>query len=690
MAENNTSENKVFIELEYLLNKYYNEHIAKVVSDTQQSVRLRQVQETQSRQDDGWGGYIDAASPFTQTHVKNQMGLWNKKTAEDVLELVEQKLSKDTHISTDMRSLADVYESALKSRLGEARYEELSKRCPSGSLAIDYVNSRINTLLLEQFAKSKVPQSTMQYIMQRGFENSLIGQVFIEAGRMTPETETDKKLKAISERLYNPSEVEKLTAGTVSFATDAVTLGGYGKAATTVGKITKGSLALLDFSGQQLIAHSHDKAADVYTFDELIGPEVFGSAEALAAIRSSTKGVKPAESYLITSMGRDVFHNKVKVPAFRLPFNEEERNIVAEEIRQACGGDASKLHTAARKVLESQHFTPKESSQVPQWMLEKDLAENMRLSTYFLSMATEMKQCHIQKINISGKMMSYDEVAQRGYDYARAAAQQQREEQQLIGQHAQPKAAQQQYVMKQASSQPSQDQGAYVQQAAMPQNVQQQVGVQQPLQAGGDRFSQSMSRGWSDFLTGYGLNGFSDFGQNFGYVLSMLPEMIIGMFTGKAKNFGFRDGLFPLAAIFMGMFVKNPILKMLLIGLGGANLINKAGHLALEHGERAVARSEGRSFNKTYRQYADEVLDSRIQQPGMRGYSLIATIDGVPSVITIDEQTADAYYKGKVPLNTLCNAVLRKYDEQQAAVARNYDRGMGLHEDQEVVQRVIK
>ena len=29
------------------------------------------------------------------------------------------------------------------------------------------------------------------------------------------------------------------------------------------------------------------------------------------------------------------------------------------------------------------------------------------------------------------------------------------------------------------------------------------------------------------------------------------------------------------------MFVKNPLLKMMLIGMGGANLLNKAGHEAL-------------------------------------------------------------------------------------------------------------
>lgn len=64
----------------------------------------------------------------------------------------------------------------------------------------------------------------------------------------------------------------------------------------------------------------------------------------------------------------------------------------------------------------------------------------------------------------------------------------------------------------------------------------------------------------------------------------MLPDMIIGMFTGKTPNLKLQDNLMPLAAIVGGMFVKNPLLKLLLIGFGGANILNKAGHAAISDG----------------------------------------------------------------------------------------------------------
>ena len=83
-------------------------------------------------------------------------------------------------------------------------------------------------------------------------------------------------------------------------------------------------------------------------------------------------------------------------------------------------------------------------------------------------------------------------------------------------------------------------------------------------------------------------------------------------------------------------------------------------------------------------QHADELLSERIEQPAMKGNALVATIDKKPCVIYIDEQSADAFYQGKLPLNVLCNAVLRKYDEQQAQVRHNYDRGIDQQESQQL------
>ena len=113
------------------------------------------------------------------------------------------------------------------------------------------------------------------------------------------------------------------------------------------------------------------------------------------------------------------------------------------------------------------------------------------------------------------------------------------------------------------------------------------------------------------------------------------------MFTGKSRNLKFGDNMMPIAAIFAGMFVKNPLLKMMLVGLGGANLLNKAGHEALENRDGVKPQPI-----RQYRKYDDEPLDLRISQPVMKGNTLVATIDNIPSVITLNEDAVDAYYQG--------------------------------------------
>ena len=88
------------------------------------------------------------------------------------------------------------------------------------------------------------------------------------------------------------------------------------------------------------------------------------------------------------------------------------------------------------------------------------------------------------------------------------------------------------------------------------------------------------------------------------------------------------------------------------------------------------------------RTYEDELLDSRVGQPVMKGNTLVASIDGVPSVITIDDRTAAAYEDGKIPLNTLCNAVLRKYDEQRAQLSRTFENNRSQQEEETIYRGI--
>ena len=227
---------------------------------------------------------------------------------------------------------------------------------------------------------------------------------------------------------------------------------------------------------------------------------------------------------------------------------------------------------------------------------------------------------------------------------------------------------------------------------------QQQAQSEEELQ---DQPENDNSNGWEGLLKNFGLNGFSDIGNNLGYVIAMLPDILVGLFTGKTQSLGLKDNMMPIAAILAGMFVKNPLLKMTLIGMGGANLLNKAGHEALANKREsndgnAVSYDNTTSQAVQYKSYPDEPLNPRIVNPVLQGNCLVATIDRVPYTIQLPEHVVGAYQAGALPLNTLANAVLAKSDQMRQMAERNYgeqevrsvrNEAMENAEQREVIQR---
>lgn len=187
---------------------------------------------------------------------------------------------------------------------------------------------------------------------------------------------------------------------------------------------------------------------------------------------------------------------------------------------------------------------------------------------------------------------------------------------------------------------------------------------------------QTNENGWDGLLQSFGLNGFSDIGKNLGYVLAMLPDMLVGLFTGKTKSLDMGNSLLPLAAIAAGIFVRNPILKIMLMGMGGANLLNKTGHEVLDrkqHDGIASPVTNNASHNVQYRQYPDEPLNPRISTPMLQGRCLVANIDNVPCTIQLPDSVIGAYQSGALPLNTLANAILAKNDQMRQVAAAQYE-----------------
>lgn len=184
--------------------------------------------------------------------------------------------------------------------------------------------------------------------------------------------------------------------------------------------------------------------------------------------------------------------------------------------------------------------------------------------------------------------------------------------------------------------------------------------------------AQTNENGWDSLVRNLGLEGLGDVTGNLGYILAMLPDILLGVLTGKTQSLGIKDTLLPIASIVAGVFIKNPMLKMLLIGMGGANLLNKAGHEMLGREQPNRSTDGG---NVQYKHYTDKPLNSRIVNPVLQGNTLIATIDRVPCTVQLSSTVADAYRAGALPLNTLANAILAQSDRLRQIASQNYDNG---------------
>lgn len=646
---------QALVDAEYLLDRYYRQNYAPIVSG-----KIAEIDK--ARKEDLTLPVFDyEGSPYRAAVVAEGRGWWKRQTTEQLLESCNDKFRKDTRIQQDVVILTASVKEALIANIGEKAYKAYSDSI-NRDFADYYVENRFKTMFVEQMAKSKIPKNSFEYMMDKGFSDSLSGLFYWKNHKPT---ELDSEVKALSHKYYDPNIMEELGAFGVSFAFDSIWFGGYGSVAKAAGQ------AAVDV-GIRMYDNGKQNAVDnTGTVDEINSLAFFSDKKAIDDIRREAKQLKSRSASDNVKFTNALLNKRAFTPMFDDKQYETLRKGFREGLREK---DGETIQEGFKAGLESMGFKLKDGT-VPGWMEGKTDEELFTFANNFTSIAMVMKLNGVKSKNVNGKMMTAEEVAQRGYDYARSLAASQRrvlkEQQQFIA--AQEKAIQrnneaitQQMV---AAQQPQAQQAMYYQTGGMSQQPQ----AAQPATA-------NSVAGWGGLLDQLGLSGFGDIGKNLGYVLSMLPDMLIAMFTGKSRNLRFQDNLLPIAAVIMGLFVKNPLLKMILVGFGGANLLNKAGREILEDGR---ARQQTQPVRQ-YRQYQDEPLDGRIKQPVMRGNTMVVTIDNVPKVITISNSCVDAYEKGVLPLNTLANAVLRLHDEQQVAVQENYDRRIGQHEEQNI------
>lgn len=133
-----------------------------------------------------------------------------------------------------------------------------------------------------------------------------------------------------------------------------------------------------------------------------------------------------------------------------------ERVRAIQQQLQKAGEDVHTLYGSVKEFMENYSnndikFHVKFDAETPAWMKNKSLPELGRLGRFFSALAKDLANSNKSGAVISGKWMSRDEIAQRGYDYTRAADAKQTEKEDQAKKEAKAKAAAEEEAKKNAT-----------------------------------------------------------------------------------------------------------------------------------------------------------------------------------------------------------------------------------------------
>ena len=734
MARNNQH----FGELEYCFNQYFSKYCAPVIAKDYRYYHRKQTEEFYKAYNEmpaniGAGSVMQGMIRVQTANVNaSSSGKWNKKNLDDFIGGVVNKIVAGKNFQKDWGHLIDRYRESLIAKLGTKGYirveEELEKveKRKFVDPAVHYGQIRFMELLKEHLARTDMPKSSLEYILKEGANSSIMMTLagrFMRGRDLSPAEEENREL---GNKLYKPSKVEKAGAfafgavmdapaldvvgsvaavplkaaakGAAGYALKggAVKFGGWLEEKAAYKVATKASYVKGLISGAAVDAGFNYWASSKISLDaakKQYSKAVFGNEDTLGKYQKGALGYRKSGTEYISNVN-DGLGKKIKVAPIRPHVSDSVTHKDSGQLLTATNGNSKKLLKTITTALSHQAMPYDSRAPIPAWMLNKTAKQCRAFATSFFSIAKQMSTQGLPVWNLNGRNMTLAQVSQRAGDYARAAVQidkinaekqaarmavYNRNHQESRQERKSNEVTKAYTAVSQSASQPVVSSAVSSSEPLNTQHYQDMaMGTQQiknPMSETSPYSNMLQTSGWGKYLDNAGLN-VSDVTKNLGYVFAMLPDMLISMFTGKSSSFTIGNNILPLAAVAAGMFSHNPLLKLMLMGFGGVNLLNNAGH-------EALGLSTPKITPRNYKQYADEPLNPRLNNVFMRGRSLIADIDNRPVVINISDAAVDAYEKKAIPLNTLANAVLRKYDENRSVASNTYDKSMAALESQE-------
>lgn len=705
------TENNHISEIEYCFNQYFSRYCSPIIIHDYQYYQRKQLDELMKVENNTklQFGRSDVMGSIISWEQKSKAkaqtsGKWNKVNIDGFIKGIENKFLHNKIFLNDWGRLTTEYSNQLYARLGTKGYENARKKLGEDP-AIYYSEQRFIQLLKNQIARTSMPKSTMDYILKDGFSNwSMASQLtmFLQRGRLSSNTEDE--ISSLEEEIYKPSKATKVAGAVLGMAVDEAVTAGTGDiknlGSTTAKSLSKNGIKFGAWTGVNL-GIDNLAGSDTHSGEKGFSQICYGDENAYKKYQLSSIKYRKSGTEYISSIN-DLLRKKIKTAPIRPHVSNDLTRKDRYSLLSQMHGNSVKLMKTIGHSFDKQAIPYNSNTAVPKWMLVKSSKLCRTFATNFYSIAKQMSVSRLESYKLDGKTFTLKEVSQRAYNYAKAASiidaanyqkslLRRRNTRQSSIVHHDIKSPSYQGETKFThhnrtinSVEGKQYTNPYQIQQAYPQSPESQASDINNQSANSKDMQTAVPAmgGWENALQSMGLDDFSTVTKNFGYIFAMLPDILINMFTGKSPNFTIKDNILPLSSIIAGLYFgkNNPLLRMMLIGFGGANLLNNAGHEALRE------RDASNTFKRNYKVYEKESLNPRISNPVIKGRSMITNIDGKPYIINISDEAIDAYEKGDVPLNTLANRVLEKFDESKGnniLISNNYEKEMKQSEIEE-------
>ena len=664
-------------QIDYCIQNYYSKYLAASVNKTFREVNAKRNQEVARN----INPYIAGLSPaplqgvvaLGQAHlaqrIANHEGKWSSKDYDTIALGIVGKWQRDKVMQRDFKVLlSELYNEVLRHNGGIDKDGKLAEN------TVAYFNLRLREAMVAQLARNNVPKSSAQYIASRSFNNSIIS--LLMPSRVTGGMEEEVNNK--SEKMYNPSWAEKAAAWVGSEAIDWATLGGPAGVSSvgSLGKSVARTMAT-DYGIQKVASWVNGSGESAATLQEA-SQSLFHDPTASSKIIAGSKAYGRQGTELIARIN-DSLSKSHKIKVGRPSFGMEVKSQQVGLARQSAGSSRRMLRSLM-DFFDKQAIRYDSTRLPPNWMAGKTAKQCRTFGSYFFGIA---KQCSMERregVKVNGRYMSLASISQRAYDYVHAAVLIDERTAAKKAEHARSSQSHSRKAVHRESLSSTPPAASYAMAQTQPGNGIQPIVNSQTQPTEGSYVRQEVNpllSGWQKALDGFGFRDIGSLGQNLGYVFAMLPDMLIGMLTGKNPDMKMENNMLPLASIMLGMFTKNKMLKLMFMGMGGMSLLNNAGHAALAQRDR---QADNRV--RQYKIYQDEPLDPRIKNPVIKGKSMICEIDGQNLVIQINKDDAlYCYEKGILPLNVLANSVLKAYDRERNNISMEYDRQQNMQEE---------